>query len=341
MNGKKIGTFSISCSSFPGGCMKFFLLTAAIILFTATLFSQQSVTITASKDNTLYETPDGSLSDGSGSYLFVGRTNQSSNSLRRAVIKFDLVGKLPENAVIVLVKLTLNLSKTKTSASNVNIHRMITDWGEGTSDADENDGGGAASATNDATWLHRFFSTQSWITPGGDFNPSKSAQLSVNNIGLYTWQDTLMRADVVSWLQNPSANFGWILIGNETGQSSKRFDSRSATTSSTRPQLIVQFTVPTTVNKIPSQPEVFSLEQNFPNPFNPSTTISFSIPENGQTTVKVYDVLGNEMATLINQYLAAGPHSVKFDAAALSSGIYFYRLHTSGLTATRKLLLVK
>ena len=321
--------------------MKFFLLIAAIVIGTITGFSQQSVTIPASKDNTLYEIPDGSISDGSGSYLFVGKTGQTSNSLRRSLIKFDLNGNVPANAVITWVKLTMNLSKTKSGPSNLHIHRMIADWGEGASDADANEGSGAPAETNDATWLHRFFNTQSWITPGGDFSPSKSAQLSVNNVGSYTWQDTLLWADVVSWQLVPSINFGWIIIGDETGQSSKRFDSRSASTASSRPQLIVQYTVPTTVNKASGKPEVFSLKQNFPNPFNPSTNISFSITQSGQTTVKIYDVLGNEVSTLVNQYFTAGMHSAKFDGTKLSSGIYFYRLQSGGLSATRKLMLLK
>jgi|WetSurMetagenome_2_1015567.scaffolds.fasta_scaffold16044_1 photosystem II stability/assembly factor-like uncharacterized protein len=85
----------------------------------------------------------------------------------------------------------------------------------------------------------------------------------------------------------------------------------------------------------------FALDQNFPNPFNPSTIISYQLPVSGDVTLKVYDVLGNEVATLVNEEKPAGSYEVKFDATGLSSGIYFYKLQVGSLVETKKMLLLK
>ena len=85
----------------------------------------------------------------------------------------------------------------------------------------------------------------------------------------------------------------------------------------------------------------FTLNQNYPNPFNPSTKISFSIPQNGFTTLKVYDVLGNEVANIIEGELSEGSYDIQFNASGLSSGIYFYSLTSGEFTKTMKMILSK
>jgi hypothetical protein len=88
-------------------------------------------------------------------------------------------------------------------------------------------------------------------------------------------------------------------------------------------------------------PDEYLLEQNYPNPFNPSTSIKYQMPENGFVTIKVYDMLGNEVATLVNEIQEAGNHSVEFDAATVSSGIYFYIMQAGNFTQTKKMTLLK
>ncbi len=85
----------------------------------------------------------------------------------------------------------------------------------------------------------------------------------------------------------------------------------------------------------------YYLEQNYPNPFNPSTQIKFGLKEPGFVSLKVYNVLGNEVANIINGYKAAGSYTVSFNASGLSSGIYFYKLTTNGFTQIRKMILEK
>jgi hypothetical protein len=88
-------------------------------------------------------------------------------------------------------------------------------------------------------------------------------------------------------------------------------------------------------------PVNYILNQNYPNPFNPVTNIHFSIPKDGNVTLKVYDILGNEVASLYNGYLKAGYYNTEFDGSKLSSGIYFYRLTAGSFSETKKMILSK
>ncbi|MBE2219492.1 MAG: T9SS type A sorting domain-containing protein [Ignavibacteria bacterium] len=88
-------------------------------------------------------------------------------------------------------------------------------------------------------------------------------------------------------------------------------------------------------------PSAFELKQNFPNPFNPSTFISFSIPENADVSLEVFDAAGKKTASLLNEYKSAGSYKMQFNASELSSGIYFYKLTAGSLVSTKKMILVK
>lgn len=90
-----------------------------------------------------------------------------------------------------------------------------------------------------------------------------------------------------------------------------------------------------------SVPDKFYLEQNYPNPFNPNTNIIFSLPQNAFVKLKVFDLLGREVANLVNEKLSAGSYKYDFNASALPSGIYFYKLETENFSETRKMVLVK
>ncbi|MCW8849854.1 MAG: T9SS type A sorting domain-containing protein, partial [Melioribacteraceae bacterium] len=90
-----------------------------------------------------------------------------------------------------------------------------------------------------------------------------------------------------------------------------------------------------------SMPQYFELYQNYPNPFNPTTIISYAIPENGFVSLAVYDILGNQIIQLENDYKSAGKYSKSFNSRKLSSGIYFYSIRIGNFTATRKMLIMK
>ena len=90
-----------------------------------------------------------------------------------------------------------------------------------------------------------------------------------------------------------------------------------------------------------TMPSAFTLEQNYPNPFNPSTEIKYQLPASNFVTLKVYDVIGRDVAALISERQNAGEHSVTFNAGSLPTGVYFYQLTAGNFVQTRKLLLIK
>ena len=228
------------------------LVVACTCLFTARIVTGDVVVLESSKDNTLYEDDTGALSNGGGEHFFAGRTadeppnspDQGDYVLRRGLLAFDLAGQIPAGSVIDSVILTLYLNRTRSGDQTVALHRVLADWGEGTSDAPGGEGVGAPSTSGDATWVHRFFDTSLWTTPGGDFSSTLSASASVSGNGFYTWGSTAqMVADVQGWLNDPSTNFGWLLRGNEDSPlTDKRFDTKENGTAVNRPVLTVDFT---------------------------------------------------------------------------------------------------
>ena len=114
----------------------------------------------------------------------------------------------------------------------------------------------------------------------------------------------------------------------------------SGTVNNGRP-IVVEKTSVTDVAEEKIQPKEFSLAQNYPNPFNPSTTISYTLPIAGLVSLKVYDVLGNEVATLVNEEKTAGNYEVNFNASNLSSGTYIYKISAGDFVQTKKMILMK
>ena len=214
-----------------------------------------SVLLSPSKDNTLYEDPNGTLSNGAGGHFFAGRTN--GGSIRRGVIAFDIEGSIPEGSTTTSVKLTLHMSRTLAGWQAVGLHRLESDWGEGSSNAGGNEGSGASAQPGDATWIHTTFDSALWNAQGGDFSATATASATVGGIGDYTWgSNAQMVADVQAWLDDPSTNFGWLLKGNEDMQpTAKRFDSRQNGTAGNRPELLVEY------NTALSPPAVFQFSE--------------------------------------------------------------------------------
>ncbi|MBK8553873.1 MAG: T9SS type A sorting domain-containing protein [Ignavibacteria bacterium] len=88
-------------------------------------------------------------------------------------------------------------------------------------------------------------------------------------------------------------------------------------------------------------PENFSLSQNYPNPFNPTTNLEFGISDLGFVTLKVFDIQGKEVSTLVNEKMNPGTYKIEFDGKGLPSGVYFYKLETAGFADTKRMILLK
>ena len=232
-----------------GPSRRWWVLPTLALLMVGAVFSARSafadvVTLNASKDNTLYQDANGDTSNGKGQSIFSGLNNNSSR--RRAVIAFDLAGQIPTGSTIQQVTLTLNLTRTRSQNKTIRLYRLLADWGEGTSHASGEEGQGTTATTGDATWIHRFYPTVTWATAGGDYSGTETASLVVGNkTGAFAWSSSQMAADVAGWLGSPSTNFGWILVGDETGpKTTKRFASKDNTDVTLRPKLQVTFTPP-------------------------------------------------------------------------------------------------
>ena len=213
------------------------------------------VSIGAAKDNTIFsESSD--LSNGAGDYLFAGRIN--GDPVRRGLIHFDVSSVVPAGSTITNVTLTLYMSRSKNSFDPVAIHLVQTNWGEGLSHADLEEGAGINAEDGDSTWEFTFYSvadppsSPAWTTLGGDFAGTASASIVVADVmAFYTWGSTTQTvADVQAWLDTPAGNFGWILISDETARrTATRFNSRTNTelaggTLPTVPVMEVTFTPP-------------------------------------------------------------------------------------------------
>jgi glucose/arabinose dehydrogenase len=226
------------------------IFSVVLLAFAAVPAWAVQLQFTPSKDNTLYEDAEGDVSNGSGEALFMGRVaGDGSFELRRAVVAFDVSG-IPWFATIdsVEVNFTINQVPNPPGPGGIAyLHRLTSDWGEGGSNAFGGEGQGITAQTGDASWQHRFYDTELWDSPGGDFlEPESASEPYGNGLQALTFGSTpeLVR-DVQDWVRNPHRNFGWILLGDEggAGGTARRISSRENNEDLPIPQLTVNYSV--------------------------------------------------------------------------------------------------
>lgn len=203
-----------------------------------------TTTLVSVKDNTLIEPLNGTNSNGLGDGIFSGRTGTfGGGEILRAVLAFDL-SAIPAGSTINSASLTLTLIQTVNADQTHTLHRLLANWGEGTSDAAG--GNGAPATKGDATWLNTFWPDQLWANAGGDFVADPSASQVVGGTeGPYVWADPGLAADAQFWLDNPKSNFGWLLKGNESALfTAKKFGSKDNFLETDRPMLMIDYTPP-------------------------------------------------------------------------------------------------
>jgi hypothetical protein len=212
---------------------------AGLLLGIPALAWSESITLYPTRDNTLYEYATGDTSNGAGPVFFAGMNSQGR--ARRALLRFDVASGLPSGAVVTGVELLLTITDAPHDSSvSMTLHRVSSDWGEGTSSS--NSGRGAPATTSDATWTYAFYPTVMWAQAGGDFGPVL-ASADVSSSGSASWSGEDLVTDVKAWVSNPETNFGWLLKGDESTPGTARgFASREASDASQRPKLIIQYT---------------------------------------------------------------------------------------------------
>ena len=311
-------------------------------LLSVALFPLQGAALTLvlepKRDNTLYESPTGSSSNGAGQFFFAGRI--LAGARRRGVLAFDLAS-IPPGTTVDSVAVVLSMSRAQPGTHQVGLHRLLADWGEGTSDAPMEEGGGTASTTGDATWIHRFFDTELWTNAGGDFVPTASASVSIGSTGFFTWSSPALVADVQQWVDTPASNFGWLVRGDESGgESAKRFDSKDHPDPTVHPRLLVLFQPATDAA---GEALVFRLHPGRPNPFRVSTTIAYDLPGPGNVALHLLDARGRSLRTFAAEP-GPGRHFLAWDGRdrsgrPLPSGHYFLVLERGGERQVQRLTL--
>lgn len=311
--------------------LKFLAVSALLASWLATTAPAAEVGIPSSRDNTLFEDANGSLSNGAGPVVYAG--NNGQGLARRGLMWFDVASALPNDAVIEQATLAVHVSNAPNAiARTFTLHRVLEAWGEGVSSTTS--GSGTAATTHDATWIHTDWPDQAWSIAGGTFLQTESATCSVADIGFYSWTDPRMADDIRAWLDDPSTNHGWLVLGDEvTLNTARRFDSRENAVPEARPVLVVRYHRSVGV----SAPSVvgFSLGRAAPNPASHRSVVAFSLPRAAATRLEVRDVAGREVARLVEGWLAAGRHSAVWNmasTASLAAGIYYFQLTVDGHT---------
>jgi hypothetical protein len=315
---------------------------ALFVTIVATQATADTMQFGASKDNTLYQDQP-NTSNGAGQHFFAGQAG-TVNPIRRGLLAFD-VSAIPAGSTINSVTLTLNMSRTAAGVEPVSLHRVLSDWGEGTSAGTMGEGSGAPATAGDATWQYTFFNTTPWATNGGDFVPIASATQNIGNVGIYVFPSTVdLVADVQHWADNPGLNYGWVFLGDEIGAqpTSKRFDSKDNSITSNRPVLEVDFTPPTVgVEGSPPVARILELLPVTPNPVFAAATFRFRLAEASHVRLNVFDVRGRRVTDWSAGRYPAGESVVRWNAAEMPPGTYWVRIETQGASEARRFVLAE
>lgn len=248
------------------------------------------------------------------------------DTIDRFIIRFNLPAAL-NNKLILSANLGLYVWNQTNYQPNqyMEIFRMTRDWTE-----------------NQVTW-NNATSSNNWTTPGGDCEDHVYAQI-LHQQGSENWDHTFypevdISALVQLWANGTESNHGMLIINDcATGIGLKASEYGEGT----RPYLDISYTdKPASGLSNQAAVQSFILYPNYPNPFNPTTTIQFDIPRSSFVILTIHDLLGREITTLVNDNRSAGTYTVEWDAKELPSGIYLYRISVGDYTETRKLVLQK
>ncbi|MBE0571214.1 MAG: T9SS type A sorting domain-containing protein [Ignavibacteriaceae bacterium] len=174
---------------------------------------------------------------------------------------------------------------------------------------------------------------------------STGIQVGLNGLHFVNQNEGWVVGGAGTLYSTTNAGLNWIVLQSQTGQdlnSIHSVDGANAWAVGNLGVIVTNYSPPTNVeNENSVAPNTLVLEQNYPNPFNPLTKIKFSVPERSNTIIKVYNTVGSEVATLLNEVKQPGTYEVDFNAADLSSGAYFYSMETDNFREVKKMILIK
>jgi hypothetical protein len=305
---------------------------SAIVAATAIfpLFSQtQELDLDAVMDNTIFE--EGELSNGAGDYTFTGTTKNGDN--RRALIKFDLASDVPEGITIDSAALILNPSKVKTYGTEVSVYKVLTEWGEGTSDAINEEGQGAPATQNDATWTKAMTGGASWIHNGGDYEIESSATAIVISGTASVFRSPGMLADVESWLTTPADNHGWIIIGDESASSTAiRFFSRENAEFDSRPLLRLYYQGTSSAPSLTDRETNLKVYQGYES----GEIIVQNDADLGKSRFEIFSITGS---LLFSKEVRLGSGITVIESKITDPGTYIFRVTSSGNSVPGKFIM--
>jgi len=309
---------------------KLYFLAVIAAVASPQLFSQtQELDLQAVMDNTIFE--EGELSNGAGDYTFTGVTKNGEK--RRALVKFDLASDVPEGLTIDSAALILTPSKVKTYGTEVSVYKVLTEWGEGTSNAINEEGQGATAAQNDATWTKAKTGGDSWIHAGGDYEIESSATTTVISGTKSVFKSAGMLTDVDSWIAGPSDNHGWIIIGDETAFSTAiRFFSRENAELGSRPVLRLYYQGTTSSRPLTDRDMNLKVYQGYES----GEIIIQNDADLGNSRIEVFSITGSLLFSR-EMHLSAG--TTVIDSKITDPGAYIYRVTSSGSSIPGKFIM--
>lgn len=309
---------------------KIYIIFSLMVMVSLSALSQSmEVEVTATQDNTIFKNLE--LSNGAGQFIFAGTTRDGVT--KRALVKFDLDSKLPEDALVDSARLIMVPIKVKPGSATLVAYLLGTEWGEGASAASDGDGKGAVPEENDATWTFTKFSTDRWIKKGGDFafNFSDTSTVSLGEDAIFS--SPRIAEDVKFWIDNPEQNFGWIFIGDEIKTStSVKLASKDNADQSLWPKLKIYYQSATSSQQwLNSGPDLKVYQGS------DLSKITISNPgDPGVCSMEVFSITG---VRVYSDQFQLSEGSTQISTGIQEPGIYVYRIMLNQKRSSGKLLI--
>ena len=221
-------------------------IATALVVSLSSTTAQSVVSITSDKDATLYESTNGSLANGAGRGMFVGKVGFNGGyKKRRAIVHWDIAGAIPAGSRILAVSLDMWSEQSAAFLPvDTDVHRVLANWTEGSTIAAGNGGMGGPSSNGSVTWIHRSYPNQFWNSAGGDFAATPTFTFPMPGIGaVQTPSNDAIVADVQDMLDNPANNFGWLFKKGEVlNSTANRLNTREAP--ALLPKIVVTYLAP-------------------------------------------------------------------------------------------------